>query len=561
MTEAVRWMEGAFEAFAQVAGPVFVAALWQGAVVAGGLALCVRLAPRVSAADRFRAWSAGFAALVALPFLPFLMAALRAGAGTASQGADGPMTRAWLDLDPRWTLAIAAVWVLVALVRVAYLAVHSLGLRRLWKRAAPIEISEAGPDPVTVAFLARLKSCPGTQRIQVCTTRELDRPSVIGFFRPRILIPEWLLGKLTPGELEQVVLHETEHLHRRDDWTNLLQKLALAVFPLHPALAWMERRLCREREMACDEAVVRATEKPRSYAACLTSLAERGMERELARRAGARVEALSLGAWRRRPELAERVHRILRLGPGLQPAAAGALLGLVGCGLLLGSVELARSPQVVAFVRPVRLETASVEARPAGATAAGMVQTAYDADRMSGFQAMNATVRIPEPGVPEAVVPETVEGRAGRTRRSPAPPAERHRGSAMHRSVARAAELGTASGDRLEPPAAQATVPRKWVVFAAWEQIETASAAGSSGTAARPAQQNGKAAAENAAAAVSNAPVVRQIALTRLVVIYPAGAARARAGAAGSKTGLATPFVTGLPAAIPLREGWLVLQL
>ncbi len=54
---------------------------------------------------------------------------------------------------------------------------------------------------------------------------------MIGFFAPRILIPEWLYLRLTPGELEQVVLHEAEHLRRRDDWTNLLQKLAWFCFP------------------------------------------------------------------------------------------------------------------------------------------------------------------------------------------------------------------------------------------------------------------------------------------------------------------------------------------
>ncbi|MFP5204157.1 MAG: M56 family metallopeptidase [Acidobacteriota bacterium] len=551
MAEAVRWMVASFQGFAQVAGPVAVAALWQGAMVAAVLALCLRLAPRVAAADRFRAWSAGFAALVALPFFPYWMAAVRgSSASTAWAGADEPMRRAWLDLDPRWTLAIAALWILVALVRVADLALHTIRLRSLWKRATPIEISEAGPDPLTMALLARLKSCPGTQRIEVCTTLDLDRPSVIGFLRPRILIPEWLLEKLSPAELEQVVLHEAEHLHRGDDWTNLLQKLALIAFPLHPALAWMERQLCREREMACDEAVVRATEKPRSYASCLASLAERGMERELARRTGRRAEALSLGAWRGRPELAERVHRILRRGPGLHPAAARALLGMVACGLLLGSLELARLPQVVAFVAPAQPATAAMEATPAQAA-----PTAYFADGMSGFHAMNATIRIPE----------TVEGRPNRTGRSPLRAADRHRGRAMQESVARTAEPGAATADRLEPAAARATGAQQWVVFAAWEQVETASTAAGS-----PANQAGKvmpagnaaAAGDGMAAAVGrSAPGPQQITVTRLVVIYPAEAARAGAGAAGSKSGLSTPFVAGWPARIPLRDGWLVFQL
>src|SRR5581483_1851572 len=158
-------------------------------------------------------------------------------------------------------------------------------------------------------------------------------PSVIGFFKPRILIPDWLFERLTAGELEQIILHEAEHLRRRDDWTNLLQKLCLVIFPLNPAMFWIERRLCREREMACDEAVVRVTRAPRAYAACLTSLAEHGLER--------RAEALSLGAWHRRPELVHRVHSILRGKGGLGPVSARVLLGAVSCALIFGSVELA----------------------------------------------------------------------------------------------------------------------------------------------------------------------------------------------------------------------------
>ncbi len=179
--------------------------------------------------------------------------------------------------------------------------------------------------------------------VTICTTEMLDRPSVIGFLAPRILIPAWLMARLTPGELEQIVLHEAEHLRRRDDWTNLVQKLALVVFPLNPALAWMEHRLCREREMACDEGVVRITNAPRAYAACLASLAERGLETA----GGGAVawcvaQAVGTGSSRARDSIAE-AHD--------EPACGGRA---AGCGGMRAdwrdSVEMARCPQLVAFV-------------------------------------------------------------------------------------------------------------------------------------------------------------------------------------------------------------------
>ena len=95
-----------------------------------------------------------------------------------------------------------------------------------------------------------------------------------------------------------------EHLRRRDDWTNLFQKAALVLFPLNPVLLWVERRLCAERELACDDRVLRSSGAAKAYAICLTRLAEFSMiQRSL---------SLALGAWERQSELVRRVHRLLR---------------------------------------------------------------------------------------------------------------------------------------------------------------------------------------------------------------------------------------------------------
>jgi len=235
--------------FSRTAGTMLVTAIWQGAVVAACLTICLKLTSRISAALRFTVWSAGFLAVVGLPFLPLLMHLI---SGSATQptlafsstpviapGAPEP----WLRLDIRWSIALTAVWAAVSLYRLADLAVHSVRLRRLWRTAIPVALSTEFSPLLTAPI-----SLPGRRPVEICTTDALDRPSVIGFLSPRILIPAWLFDRLTQGELEQIVLHETEHLRRGDDWTNLLQKLSLVVFPLNPVLLWMERQLCLERK-------------------------------------------------------------------------------------------------------------------------------------------------------------------------------------------------------------------------------------------------------------------------------------------------------------------------
>src|SRR5579872_1905914 len=144
--------------------------------------------------------------------------------GAASAGA-AAASHAWLRFDVRWTIAIAALWLILSAMRAGDLLFHVFRLRRLWRTATPIETANPGVSSRT---------------FQLCSTQFLDRPSVIGFFRPRILIPGWLLPRLSADEFRQIVLHESTHLARRDDWTNLLQQLFLIVFPLNPGLWWID---------------------------------------------------------------------------------------------------------------------------------------------------------------------------------------------------------------------------------------------------------------------------------------------------------------------------------
>ena len=109
--------------------------------------------------------------------------------------------------------------------------------------------------------------------------------------------------------MAQIVLHELEHLRRRDDWLNLIQKVGLVFFPLNPGLLWVDRKLSVERELACDAGVVASTAQPFEYARCLTRLAEH--------RSRYRRLALSLAAWSRQSEVGRRIMSLL------QPADAG----------------------------------------------------------------------------------------------------------------------------------------------------------------------------------------------------------------------------------------------
>jgi len=325
-------MTESLQMIAQIASTALIASIWQGALLAAIVWLCLKLAPRASAGVRFSIWSAVFAVTVALPFLSIFAGHASAVPAMSQTQSSAPIVL----LDSRWALGIAAISATVTLGRLLLLARNAFKVHALWRSSTPIELT-----PALQSILAQ----PGLRGAALCTSNQVDQPCVIGFFSPRILVPAWLLESATPSELEQIVLHESAHLRRFDDWTNLAQKLALACFPLNPALIWIERRLSAEREVACDESVVHATNAPRDYATCLTSLAEQ----RLARRTLALSSALSLGAWERRSQLASRVESILLGKTKLGPLQARALALSLMLGTVGGALKLGSTAQLVSF--------------------------------------------------------------------------------------------------------------------------------------------------------------------------------------------------------------------
>lgn len=308
-------------ALPQIAAEVFIAGLWQGLLVAAAVAVCLRLLSRISSSARFIVWGVAFLLILAVPLLR-----LQTSAGISMNGSS-----AVLHLTPIWGVAILSAWVALTIFRLAQLLYQVRRTHRIWQNASPASVSTAG--------LALLQA--SGRRAELCTSREIDSPCVIGFFSPRLLVPESLFTELSQPQLEHIILHECEHLRRYDDWINLVQKIALAFFPLNPALWFADRRLSLERELACDAGVVSRISAPLEYAHNLTRLAEH-------RLLSSRV-ALALSAWSHKSELSHRVHALIKpvrqLSPSLARSAFAALMLTLGGGAFL----LAHAPRLVSF--------------------------------------------------------------------------------------------------------------------------------------------------------------------------------------------------------------------
>lgn len=299
---------------------VFFAGLWQGVVLIAAVALALRLCSRLGPQLRFAVWGMTFVVLLVTPLLNL----------QTHSSPSGPLI-AGLRLSATWEYAIAMLWATLMAGRAVQLAVHLSRVRATWKRATPIAVD---------ANVAKLLQRSG-RAVELCGSADIDSPSVIGFWSPRLLVPEWLLEKLTPDDMGQIVLHELEHLRRRDDWFNLMQKVGLVLFPLNPGLLWVDRKLAVERELACDARVVASTTQPLEYARCLARLAEhRSQYRKL---------ALSLAAWGRQSELGCRILSLVQ--PATPWSSRHARFATVLLALMLAGagVEMARVPHFVTF--------------------------------------------------------------------------------------------------------------------------------------------------------------------------------------------------------------------
>lgn len=348
----------------------------EGLAIAGLAWVLLQIVGRQNSGTRFAVW---FAALVAIAGVPFI--------GAAASGSSSPMAsipHAPLTLPASWALFIFLGWALIAslaIVRVGWGFLHVWALRR---NSVAIEIADLNPQlQSTIRELSRGRA------VVVCKSDHVRTPTAIGFLKPMIVVPSWTWEELSAPELSAVLAHEFAHLRRRDDWTNLAQKIVRAVFFFHPAVWWIENRLSLEREMACDDAVLARTSDPRGYAECLISLAEkRSIHRGLAMAQAAvdRVRATS----RRIAQIMD-VNRPSSTRMWKPAVVILSLFSTVGLGTVSYAPKLVGFEQSAPVVIPNRTAPTLAAARIANSPA---VQTAGVTPQRSSRTVANNAVAI-----------------------------------------------------------------------------------------------------------------------------------------------------------------------
>jgi len=245
--------------------------------------LAARFAHTARASVRHLVIATSFIALAALPVLMISVPALTIDvpvASTTSQpvnriaftpaAIDGapiasdvaerslPALSAWQWLRLAWLAGVIAFLFPVALALWRLSMIRRTGLPVAWPRAILAGLTDARGVSLPVELLEH-EGVPG--------------PMTFGIGRPVIVLPldarEW-----PEAELRCALMHEIEHIKRRDWLMQIIARTVAAFYWFHPMVWSAWRRLCLEAERSCDDAVV-ASEERTDYAEQLVTLAQR----------------------------------------------------------------------------------------------------------------------------------------------------------------------------------------------------------------------------------------------------------------------------------------------
>ena len=251
--------------------------LWQSALFLAFVGLAALVLHRAPArTTNLLYWTGVAKLLLPLPLLgPLAQAFFASGSSAAPAGADGAwgavrivMYPAVLGDGPAGGRIPPAVWLVLTAVWLAgcgWLLVRDLARGSSWHLHAPDE-----------ALAALLAEAGLSRRVRV--SHDAPGPCARGLWRPVVVLPEIVVRGLDAEELRATLLHEREHLERRDPLRYAVLAAVRAAFWFYPPVWWLARRIRETTELACDEAVVRAGTPAATYCRTLARTLQLGLD-------------------------------------------------------------------------------------------------------------------------------------------------------------------------------------------------------------------------------------------------------------------------------------------
>jgi beta-lactamase regulating signal transducer with metallopeptidase domain len=262
-------------------GWTVVQSLWQWSLIGGATVLILGLVQDRSARRRHAICCVSLLLMIVTSVVTLIAAGVRvepAFRAEALYAFDGAAIVPALVSSGRTILLVTgALWL-------AGLTIQLVRVARAWQRAR--DLTRAHRERIRSDLQTTVnelhESMNVRRQVTVWTSSGAAVPMVVGWRRPMILLPAAAVRELTDSQLRMVLVHELEHIRRRDDIVNLMQVFANALAFHHPAARWVSRKLRTEREYCCDDVAVGASGDAAGYARALALLDERRIDQPLA---------------------------------------------------------------------------------------------------------------------------------------------------------------------------------------------------------------------------------------------------------------------------------------
>jgi beta-lactamase regulating signal transducer with metallopeptidase domain len=156
-----------------------------------------------------------------------------------------------------WRQALLAIWLLGLLLFLTRIFIATLKLHRLTRR-----FNHIGDPHVLTLLDACKRDLRVRHHVTILSSDEILAPALMGFLKPKVLLPAHLLIGFDPRELRLVLMHELAHVRRCDVLVNWLATLLHALHWFNPVLWLALNRMRTDRELATDELVLLAATRP-----------------------------------------------------------------------------------------------------------------------------------------------------------------------------------------------------------------------------------------------------------------------------------------------------------
>ncbi|QOR35267.1 M56 family metallopeptidase [Clostridium sp. 'deep sea'] len=145
----------------------------------------------------------------------------------------------------------STIWIIgVFAFAIGFIALNFIFFKRLKQQSI-------NKNPQIIELLHESKQLlKYSKHVSVYSTTRLSSPITYGVFKPKIILPKYILTNFSENKLKHIILHELVHIKHHDNLFNFICTIACVFHWYNPLVWYIYFRLKKDCELACDEKVL-----------------------------------------------------------------------------------------------------------------------------------------------------------------------------------------------------------------------------------------------------------------------------------------------------------------